>query len=131
MKISGRVFLSHSSKDKDFVRDFDTALQAFGIETFLDERDIGIGEDIPQRLYQELSHASHIIYFISRNSIDSKWVQEELSIGKVREKEKKGVQGGSCDNELLGSRQIGHTICNEGDTSRDVKAHCGRDQEDQ
>ncbi len=89
--MSGRVFLSHSAKDKDFVRDFDTALQAFGIDTFLDERDIGIGEDIPQRLYQELSDASHIIYFISRNSIDSEWVQEELSIGKIREKEKKGV----------------------------------------
>ncbi len=89
--MSGRVFLSHSVKDKDFVRDFDTALQAFGIDTFLDERDIGIGEDIPQRLYQELSNASHIIYFISRNSIDSEWVQEELSIGKMREKEKKGL----------------------------------------
>jgi len=91
VKMSGRVFLSHSTKDKDFVRDFDTALQAFGIDTFLDERDIGIGEDIPQRLYQELSQASHIIYFISMSSIDSEWVQEELSIGKIREKEKKGV----------------------------------------
>lgn len=86
-----RVFLSHSSKDKQFVREFDSALHGFGVPTFLDERDIGLGEDIPQRVYKELAEASHVLYFISRDSIASQWVQEELSVAKMREKEDKGI----------------------------------------
>ncbi|MHB1428479.1 MAG: toll/interleukin-1 receptor domain-containing protein [Rhodocyclaceae bacterium] len=69
-----KVFLSHSSNDKPFVRDLDRALQAYGIESFLDERDIGIGEDIPHRLFNEIYAATHVCYVISRSSITSEWV---------------------------------------------------------
>ncbi|MFC1533946.1 toll/interleukin-1 receptor domain-containing protein [Thermodesulfobacteriota bacterium] len=86
-----RVFLSHSSKDKRFVREFDSVLHGLGVSTFLDERDIKLGEDIPQRIYNELSEASHVLYFISSHSVCSKWVQEELSVAKMREKEREGI----------------------------------------
>ncbi|MEW6294487.1 MAG: toll/interleukin-1 receptor domain-containing protein [Pseudomonadota bacterium] len=86
-----KVFLSHSSNDKPFVRDLDRALQAYGIESFLDERDIGIGEDIPHRLFNEIYAATHVCYVISRSSITSEWVRDELSKASMLEKERKGV----------------------------------------
>jgi hypothetical protein len=39
-----RVFLSHSSKDKLFVNRLHEALSLEGIETFLDDRDIKVGD---------------------------------------------------------------------------------------
>ena len=35
-----KLFLSHSSEDKAFVRLLDQQLRAYGAQTFLDERDI-------------------------------------------------------------------------------------------
>ncbi|HCC78560.1 MAG: hypothetical protein A2X25_09595 [Chloroflexi bacterium GWB2_49_20] len=87
-----KVFLSHSAIDKPFVRRFDQALRGFGIDTFLDERDITIGQDIPQALFIEIEKASHFLYFISKASIQSQWVQEELSLAKMREKSKRGMR---------------------------------------
>jgi len=61
------------------------------VDTFLDERDVGIGEDIPERLYREITRASHFLYFISKTSVSSQWVQEEFSIAKMCEKESQGT----------------------------------------
>lgn len=86
-----KVFLSHSSVDKPFVREFDNTLRAFGIETFLDEKDIALGQDIVQRIYNEIERADYLAYFISNNSINSEWVNEELSVAKMQEKKQKGI----------------------------------------
>ena len=83
------IYLTHSSIDKPFVSVFNNTLIAFGIDTFYDDKDIGYGEDIPGKIYDGLDKADFFIYFISNNSINSKWVQEELSIAKMYEKEKK------------------------------------------
>lgn len=86
-----KVFLSHSSRDKPFVRELDRALQAYGIETFLDERDIRIGEDIPNRVYEEIQAATYVCYVISSSSINSAWVKDELSKASMLEKERRDV----------------------------------------
>lgn len=90
--MKSRVFLSHSSKDKGVVRKFDRLLRAFGVDTFLDERDIDIGDDIVQRVYEGIDQSSHIICFISRNSVKSNWVKEELSVAKMSEISERGIK---------------------------------------
>lgn len=85
-----KVFLSHNWQDKAFVREFDSALRAFGVDTFLDERDIALGEEIPQRVFEEIAKASHVMYFISSHSVSSKWVQKELSVAEMQEKQSRG-----------------------------------------
>lgn len=87
-----KVFLSHSSEDKEFVSKFDQYLRAFGVDTFLDGRDIDIGADIVHEIYKGIEKSSFILYFISLASINSEWVQEELSIAKMKEKSKKSVK---------------------------------------
>ena len=50
-----RVFLSHSSKDKPFVRDLADALETGGeIKVWLDEREIGYGENIVLKIEEGL-----------------------------------------------------------------------------
>lgn len=86
-----KVFLSHSSSDKPFVREFSRILNVIGIDTFLDEKDIKLGESIPTRIYNEISDSDKVFYFISKKSIKSKWVEEELSISKMKEKQLENI----------------------------------------
>lgn len=86
------LFFSHSSADKPLVRKLLATLAAAGIDGFLDERDIHVGENIPARLYSELASATHIVYVVSKASIASRWVNEELSVAKMREQEEHGCR---------------------------------------
>jgi hypothetical protein len=73
------VFLSHSSKDKPFVRDLANALEAGGeIKVWLDEREIDYGENIVLKIADGLD-ADFVLLILSPNSVDSKWVKEEWS----------------------------------------------------
>ncbi len=71
------VFLSHSSKDKSFVRELATELERDGqIKAWLDEREIAPGEDIVGRIADGLD-ADFILLILSPDSVDSNWVKEE------------------------------------------------------
>jgi len=86
------IFISHSSKDKPFVRKLDSALSSQGVKVFLDERDIKVGDSIPDSIYEALSVSTHILYVVSINSVSSAWVKEELSIAKMRQNENDGLR---------------------------------------
>ena len=78
------AFISHSSADKQFARRLDDALAYAGVRTFLDERDIRIGESIPEQLFSAINQSTHLIYVISKNSATSAWAREELSAAQFR-----------------------------------------------
>ena len=87
-----RVFISYSRKDSQFVNQLDAALVAAGVKTFLDRREIKVGESIPNRVYKGIETASHIACVISEASMKSRWVQEELSAAKMRENNSAGIR---------------------------------------
>lgn len=66
------------------------SVEFYGIPYFLDEREIKVGENIPETIYSALDRATHVIYVISKNSIDSKWMAEELSVAKMRQLNNQG-----------------------------------------
>ena len=72
------------------MRKLDASLVLNGVEVFLDERDIKVGESIPARIYDGISKASHIIYVLSNSSVYSSWVNEELDIAKMKQKKDEG-----------------------------------------
>lgn len=86
------LFLSHSWRDKNFVRKLDQSLLLHGVSTFLDERDIDVGDSIPKSISDALERSTHLVYVISETSIASRWVEEELSMAQVRTKESKGYK---------------------------------------
>jgi tetratricopeptide (TPR) repeat protein len=71
------VFLSHSSKDKPFVRDLADALEAGDdVKVWLDEREIDYGANIVLKIGEGLD-ADVVLLILSPDSVDSKWVKEE------------------------------------------------------
>jgi tetratricopeptide (TPR) repeat protein len=71
------VFLSHSSKDKPFVRELADELGRDGqIKVWLDERDIAPGQNIAARIGEGLD-ADFILLILSPDSVESSWVKEE------------------------------------------------------
>jgi hypothetical protein len=72
------VFISHSSKDKDFVRTLAKDLRANAIDIWLDEEQIMVGESITERVADGLSRCTHLIIILSENFQSSRWCTTEL-----------------------------------------------------
>lgn len=75
-----KIFLSHSSKDKKFVRKISDALISQGYETWLDEKDILIGESITNKISKGLNDCDVVLVFLSKYSVDSNWVNAEWQV---------------------------------------------------
>lgn len=86
------LFVSHTSKDKPFARQVADSLALYGVPYFLDEREIKVGDNIPEKIYTALDRATHLLYVLSKNSIHSTWVQEELSVAKMRQLNQAGCR---------------------------------------
>jgi hypothetical protein len=72
------VFLSHSSKDKLQVRKLADDLMQAGISVWYDEAEIKVGDSIRQKINQALLYSDYVLAVLSKNSVRSRWVKEEL-----------------------------------------------------
>jgi len=79
------AFLSHSSRDKPFARQLAADLASNGVEVWLDEQRIRVGESIPEKVAQGLAESDYFLIVISKNSIESEWVKKELNSALVEE----------------------------------------------
>lgn len=86
------VFISHSSKDKEFVRKLASDLNANGIQVWLDELRIQVGDSIPLKIAQGLAESDFFLIVVSHNSVNSEWIQKELDNALVQEIESKRVR---------------------------------------
>lgn len=73
-----KVFISHSSVDKEFVRTVKKDLNANGILTWFDEDQLELGDSLIEKLESGLSESSHFIIVLSQASTNSDWVRYEL-----------------------------------------------------
>jgi len=85
MKDRAKVFLCHSSRDKAFVRSLANRLRDAGIGIWIDEIEIHIGESLIQRIGQGIHESDLVLAFISADSVESSWVQKELSLAMTKE----------------------------------------------
>jgi len=85
------AFISHASKDKQFVRKLAADLVANGVKVWLDEQRILVGDSIPEKIAQGLAESDFFLIVASENSVNSAWVKKELSGALVREIERRNV----------------------------------------
>lgn len=85
------AFLSHSSNDKPFIRQLAADLKANGIEVWLDEQRIRVGDSIPEMIAQGLASSDYFLIAISRASTASEWVKKELNNALVAEVQRRHV----------------------------------------
>jgi len=81
-----RVFLSHASEDKErFVIPFAAQLRAIGIDAWVDQWEIGPGDSLVQRIFDEgIADADAFVVVLSHVSVVKPWVREELDAGVVQ-----------------------------------------------
>jgi tetratricopeptide (TPR) repeat protein len=77
-----KIFLSHSSFEKDFVHAVHQKLEKR--VTWLDKVNIENGDAIPEKINDGLKSATHFVLFWSNNAEKSNWVRAELNAALVR-----------------------------------------------
>lgn len=80
-----KVFLSHNSKDKPKVRKIADVLIKEGIEVWIDEVEMNIGDPLIEKIAEGIKETDCLIAFISANSVHSNWVQKELKLALTSE----------------------------------------------
>ena len=86
-----RVFVSHSSRDKPFVRRLTGDLKQRNLTVWFDEQELGVGDSIVQGVSAGLKDTDYFVLVISENSLQSKWVQQESNSALMSELSGKGV----------------------------------------
>lgn len=73
------AFISYAHEDRGFALDLARALQVSGVTVFFDKWDIQLGDSIVERIMQTgLANARMFIVIVSKHSVASDWVAEEL-----------------------------------------------------
>jgi len=80
-----RVFICHSSLDKDFVFKLSKDLVESGLEVWLDSWEMLPGDSLYHRIADGIENASWFIVVLSDHSVASKWCQKELELALHRE----------------------------------------------
>ncbi len=73
----GRVFLSHSSIDKPFVRELHRRLTRDGVNCFFDEENIEWGDNWVLVLEQAIKECAQIVFILTPDFCNSKWAEIE------------------------------------------------------
>lgn len=89
-----KVFISHGSEDKQrFVEAFAHELVANGIEAWYDRWEIGPGDSMVQRIFEEgIGMAQAVIIVLSNISVKKPWVKAELETAVVQRITTTGLQ---------------------------------------
>ena len=86
-----RVFLSHSKKDRKCIERFAMDLRSARIDVWYDDWEIPPGSSLRAKIFEEgISECDLFFVYLTKNSIDSSWVQRELDAAFVLELETKG-----------------------------------------
>lgn len=80
------IFLSHTGKDKPFVRQLRKDLMASGVtKVWVDEAEIEIGDSLTEKIAQGIKETRFIGVVLSNKSINAPWVKKELDIAINKE----------------------------------------------
>src|SRR5262245_22358483 len=86
-----RMFVSYSSHDREHADRLVRALLMNGIPVWFDQFDIDVGDDIHTRIVAGIIDVEFVGVIITKNSMSSAWVNEELSLARQRELEEHRV----------------------------------------
>jgi hypothetical protein len=81
----GHIFISYSHKDGKYARKLAKALKQKGFDVWIDER-IDYGTVWPKEIEKYLDECEAFIVVVSENSLESKWVQNEVTRAERKRK---------------------------------------------
>lgn len=79
------VFISHASEDKErFVLQFARKLREHGVNAWVDVWEMLPGDSLVDKIFDEgIKNAQAMIVVLSNQSIEKRWVREELNLGFI------------------------------------------------
>ncbi|MDP2856552.1 MAG: toll/interleukin-1 receptor domain-containing protein [Bacillota bacterium] len=80
-----QVFISHNWGDKEVARQLGAQLDSLGIGVWIDEAEINLGDSLLERISQAIDSVDYVLVLLSKNSIQSSWVQKEVQIAMTQE----------------------------------------------
>jgi len=87
-------FISYSTENEAFVNRLHTDLRGRGVQCWFAPVDIKMGDKFLQRIYEAISLYDKLLIVLSRESIESSWVEREVYAAlerEARDKEKRTV----------------------------------------
>lgn len=85
------LFLSHSSRDKEFVRKLAEDLAFCEIDVWLDEWELQVGDSLYDVITKALEKSRYIAVVIGDNFADSRWAGDEMKQALSRERRENRV----------------------------------------
>jgi hypothetical protein len=99
------IFIAHSSRDNGISKKIAEALKGEGFGVWYDEWKIKVGDSISQKISSGLQQGDFLVIILSKNSIQSQWVQKELAAALALEGKKSmfilPVQIDGCEIPVL------------------------------
>ncbi|MBJ6110429.1 toll/interleukin-1 receptor domain-containing protein [Hymenobacter sp. BT523] len=86
------VFISHSNKDKVFVRKLANDLMHNGVSVWLDEWNINLGDSFVDVINQAVLDSRFMLVIMSPDYFNSKWTQQELILAMSKEVDDKSIK---------------------------------------
>jgi tetratricopeptide (TPR) repeat protein len=74
----GHIFISHASKDDEFVKELREALEANELPVWIDARNLRGGAKLAPEINEAIEQAGQFIVVLSPNTINSPWVRREI-----------------------------------------------------
>lgn len=87
-----KIFLSHSSKDKGFIKRLAGDIRERNLDYWLDEVELGPGDSLIDEIESAIDASPVFLIALSRNSIQSKWVRLELKAAMTLKLEGRDVR---------------------------------------
>ena len=75
-----RIFFSYSSVDGDIARKVAYGLRKENFDIWMDQFEIAHGDNVYEKIKEGIKSADFFLYFMSKGSQNSEWVQRELDI---------------------------------------------------
>lgn len=89
--IETRIFIAHSSKDKPFVLRLANDLKTVAAHVWVDKWELRVGDLLKPKIKKDIHENDFFAIVLSPNSVESKWVEFELSEALIKELSKEKV----------------------------------------
>ena len=83
------IFISHATKDDEFVKELRLALEGQGLSVWVDSRNLRGGDKLAPGINQAIEQARQVIVVLSTNTINSPWVRKEIQKAQEVERQRK------------------------------------------
>lgn len=84
-EVEPKVFISHASEDKPFVREFAKRLRDNGVDAWVYEWEVLPGDKLIERIFEQgIGQCDAFVIVLSKDSVRKPWVVEELDAALVK-----------------------------------------------